>query len=126
MLDKPFDQITIDDVQDLCSRGAYENQLLEFKRELQAERGRSDPWMTGGNFTAYARDRLFREIIGFANAQGGTLVLGIDQTKGEPPRADKIIALPRIHGLAARMEEAARACIDPVLPGLQVRGLKRI
>ena len=84
MLAKPFDQITADDVRDLCARGAYESQLLEFKRELPAERNRSDPWLTGGDFTTYARDRLFREIVAFANAQGGTLVLGIDETRDKP------------------------------------------
>jgi predicted HTH transcriptional regulator len=109
MLAKPFDQITADDIRDLCARGAYENQLLEFKRELPAERKRPDPWPTGGDFTAYARDRLFREIVAFANAQGGTLVLGIEETRDQPPRAATIYRLPRIHDLATRMEDAARA-----------------
>jgi hypothetical protein len=124
MLTKPFDQITADDIHDLCTRRAYENQLLEFKRELPAERNRPDPWLTGGDFTAYARDQLFREIVAFANAQGGTLVLGIEQTKDEPPRASGIRPLPRIYDLATRMEDAARACIDPVLPGVQIRGIE--
>src|SRR6266446_697915 len=124
MLTKPFDRVTADDIHDLCTRGAYENQLLEFKRELPAERNRPDPWLTGGDFTAYARDHLFREVVAFANAQGGTLVLGIEQTKDEPPRAVAIRPLPRIHDLATRMEDASRACIDPVLPGLRIRGIE--
>jgi hypothetical protein len=33
MLAKPFDQITAADIHDLCARRAYENQLLEFKRD---------------------------------------------------------------------------------------------
>src|SRR5487761_1016093 len=123
MLDKPFDRITAGDIEDLCAHGAYENQLLEFKRELPEERGRADPWMNGGDFTAHARDRLFREIVAFANAQGGTLVLGIEETKNKPPRAARICPLPRIHELATSIEDAARACIDPVLPGLHVRGI---
>jgi predicted HTH transcriptional regulator len=80
MLAKPFDQITADDIRDLRARGAYENQLLEFKRDLPS-RDREDPWLTGGDFKAYARDHLFREIVAFANAQGGTLILGIEETK---------------------------------------------
>jgi len=123
MLTKPLDQITVDDVRDLCTRKAYESQLLEFKRELPAERNRPDPWLTGGDFTAYARDRLLREIVAFANAQGGTLVLGLEETQDKPPRATNIRPLTRIHDLATRMEDAARACIDPVLPGLHVRGI---
>jgi Putative DNA-binding domain len=121
---KPFDDITAEDIRDLCTRGAAENQLLEYKRELPAERNRPDPWPDGGEFTKTARDRLFREIVAFANAQGGTLVLGIDETSDEPPRASAICPLPRIHDLAKRLEDAARECIDPVLPGLQIRGVE--
>jgi hypothetical protein len=80
--------------------------------------------VTGADFTAYARDRLLREVIAFANAQGGTLIIGMDETTDEPPRAAVICPLPRIHDLATRMENAARACIDPVLPGLQIRGVE--
>jgi len=61
MLTKPFDQISADNIRDLITRGIYENQLLEFKREL-ASRDRTDPWLTGEDFKAYPRDHLFREI----------------------------------------------------------------
>jgi hypothetical protein len=124
VLDKNFDQITPEDVTNLCRHGVYENQLLEFKRDLPAERNRPDPWLTGGEFTSYARDHLLREVIAFANAQGGTVIVGMDQTRDDPPRAAAICPLPRIHDLATRMENAARACIDPVLPGLHIRGIE--
>ena len=123
-MDRTFDQITSDYITSLCREGIYENQLLEFKRDLPGEHGRDDPWLTGGNFTPYARDRLLREVIAFANAQGGTVIVGIDQTNEDPPRATAICPIPRIHDLATRMENAARACIDPVLPGLQIRGIE--
>jgi hypothetical protein len=124
MIDKNFGQITPADITQLTTDGAYENQLLEFKRELPGERGRPDPWPTGGDFTAYARDHLLREVIAFANAQGGTVIVGMDETEDDPPRAAAICPLPRIHDLATRMENAARASIDPVLPGLQIRGIE--
>lgn len=124
MLDKNFNQIISEDVTNLCRDGVYENQLLEFKRDLPAERNRPDPWLTGGDFAAYARDHLLREVIAFANAQGGTVIVGVDQTRDDPPRAAAICPLPRIHDLATRMENAARACIDPVLLGLQIRGIE--
>jgi hypothetical protein len=124
MLFKNFDQITPEDVTNLCRDGIYENQILEFKRDLPGQRSQPDPWLNGGDFTAYARDHLLREIIAFANAQGGTLIVGIEQTRDDPPRAAAICPLPRVHDLATRMENAARACIDPVLPGLQIRGIE--
>ena len=95
MLDKNFDQITPEDVTNLCRDGVYENQLLEFKRALPAERNRPDPWLTGGDFTAYARDHLLREVIAFANAQGGTVIVGMDQIRDDPPRAAAVCPLPR-------------------------------
>jgi hypothetical protein len=124
MIEKNFDQVTPADITQLTADGVYENQLLEFKRDLPGEGGRPDPWPTGGEFTAYARDRLLREVIAFANAQGGTLIVGMDETSDDPPRAAAICPIPRIHDLATRMQNAALACIDPVLPGLKIRGIE--
>src|SRR5580704_1968046 len=124
MIDKNFDQITPEDIVQLSADGVYESQLLEFKRDLPGERGRPDPWPTDGDFTAYARDHLLREVIAFANAQGGNVIVGMDETPDDPPRAAASCPLPRIHDLATRMENAARACVDPVLPGLQIRGIE--
>jgi hypothetical protein len=124
MIDKDFNQITAADVSDLCTEAAYESQLLEFKRQLPADRDRPDPWPAGGNFTPTARDALLREVVAFANAQGGTVIVGIEETEDDPPRAAAIRPIPRIHDLATRMAEAGRACIDPVLPGLQIRGIE--
>ena len=90
MIDKKIDQLTSNDITNLGRDGIYENQLLEFKRDLHAERNRPDPWLTGDDFTAYARDHLLREVIAFANAQGGTVIVGVDQTKDDPPRAAAI------------------------------------
>src|SRR5580658_8215204 len=97
MIDKSFDQIIPEDITELVRHGVYENQLLEFKRELPGERGRPDPWLTGADFTAYARDHLLREVTAFANAEGGTVIVGMDQTRDDPPRAAAICTIPRIH-----------------------------
>jgi hypothetical protein len=123
MISKPLDQIAPEDITELRTHGVCESQVVEFKQELPGERGRPDPWIAGGDFTSYARDRLFREIVAFANAQGGTLILGVNETGDEPPRAGEILPVPRVHDLAMRLEEAAHACIDPRLPSLQVRGI---
>jgi len=125
-IDKNFDQITAVDVSTLCTEAAYESQLLEFKRELPADRDRPDPWPAGGNFTASARDQLLREVVAFANAQGGTVIVGIEETKDDPPRAAVIRPIPRIHDLATRMADAGRACIDPVLPVFWYEALRSV
>jgi Putative DNA-binding domain len=124
LIDKDFDQVAPEDIIQLAVKGVYESQLLEFKRELPGERGRLDPWPTGGDFTAYARDHLLREVVAFANAQGGSVIVGMEETPNDPPRAAVICPIPRIYDLATRMQNAARSCIDPVLPGLQIRGIE--
>jgi hypothetical protein len=45
------------------------------------------------------------------------------ETKEKPPRAEAISAIARVHELADRLQEAARACIEPPLGTLQVRGI---
>ena len=110
VLTKPLDQITWLDIEQLCAHGgAYESQTLEFKRDLPNRHGQPDRWGLGGDFIAYARDQLFREVVAFANAQGGTLVLGIAETKDRPPRAFQITPVPRVRELATRLEQAAQA-----------------
>jgi predicted HTH transcriptional regulator len=111
MLTKPLDQITADDIRELCKERVPESERLEFKQSLSdrsRQPNRSDPWSEKGELAPSARDSLLREIVAFANAQGGTLVLGIGQVKGEPPCADDIYPLPRVHDLKSRMENAAR------------------
>ncbi len=121
MITKPLDQVTAADIAELCAQGgAYEGLTLEFKRELPGRDGRADPWFAGGDFTPYARDHLFREIVAFANAQGGMLALGIAETNDRPARAATVMPIPRVHDLAARLEDAARACIEPPLGSLHV------
>jgi predicted HTH transcriptional regulator len=70
-----------------------------------------------------ARDGILPEIVGFANARGGTLVLGVAETKDKPPRAHAIEPLPRIGELSRRFEDQARSCIDPPLTRLQARAI---
>ena len=123
MLTKPFDQITVADIAQLCSGGAHESFNLEFKRELQGKNG-TTRWANHGDITEHARDSLLREIVAFANAQGGTLLLGVAETEGNPPRADAINPIVRAHDLAAQLADAARACIDPPLGSLQIRGIE--
>lgn len=125
MVSQSFGGITAREIQGLCDRSVPEDHLLEFKETLPGDRGRIDPWIDGtGDPTAYAMDRLFREIIAFANYRGGTLILGVVETKTKPPRGECIQPLPRIHDLAARIEDAARDRIDLPIPGLQIRGIE--
>ena len=84
---KPLQSITQDDLQGLVDAGARETGLLEFKGTLPVKGGPAseDRWFKDGDgIGEYARNQLLAEIVGFANADGGTLVVGIHETKTEP------------------------------------------
>jgi predicted HTH transcriptional regulator len=117
---KPFDgQLDRDDVSTLL--GWPESGQVEFKQDIPGRDGKRDPWHEGKDFAPYGRDKLFKEIVAFANTLGGHLVLGIEETEGEPPMAKAIHPIPRCHDLAERLSRSAQA-IDPQIRGLLIRG----
>ena len=71
----------------------------------------------------YARDQILAEIVAFANADGGTLVLGLHETKEEPRCAERLEPLPRCEDLAKRLLDATEDVIEPRLPHIGVRAL---
>lgn len=89
--------------------------MVEFKRGLSGKNG-FDPWHDGADkFADGARDKIANELIAFANAHGGTLVLGVAESKDSPPRAESITPVPRCAVLAQRLSQAIAAVIEPPL-----------
>lgn len=123
ILSKRFEDIVFADVEGLISEGASEDDRLEFKSALSSKK-QDDPWYTGANEIGdKARNELLEEIVAFANAYGGCLVLGMEETPDKPPRAAKIRSVPRCIELADRLALQARDCIEPKLPLIQIRGI---
>jgi hypothetical protein len=122
---KSVEAVTAADVQELREQAWPEGYQVEFKKTLPTKNGQDDRWIGGADGIGdYARDQILSEVVAFANAQGGTLVLGIEETKDKPPRAQAVAPLPRVGELARRFEDQARSCIDPPLPRLQVRAIE--
>jgi hypothetical protein len=122
---KPLDTVTADDIAMLVTERWPEGYTVEFKKTLPESKGAVDPWITGStSISNYARDKILSEVVAFANSQGGTLILGVDETNEKPPQASAVSALPLVGELARRFEDSARSCIDPPLPRLQVRGIE--
>src|SRR5262245_58097083 len=96
ILRKPLIEITEQDLEDLAQGGARETEELEFKGALpvQAHKGQpqtADRWIEKGDRIGdYARDEILAEMIAFANAEGGTLVLGLHETEEESKRAERL------------------------------------
>lgn len=71
----------------------------------------------------YARDEVLAELVAFANADGGTLVLGVHETRETPRRAERLEPLPNCEGLAQRLLDAAEDVIEPRIQGVSVRAI---
>jgi len=70
-----------------------------------------------------AKERLFKEIVAFANRSGGRLFLGIQESPEKPPKAKQITPVPRCHDLAEILERSARDQIEPPLSSFAVHGV---
>ena len=136
MRGKAIEFITIEDVRQLIVDGVSESLSIEFKldipvspEEQKAQRAK-DPslsvprgWQGFGSISNFGRDALAEEIVAFANADGGTLVLGMEETEAAPPRASRLNVLPNVFDLERRLRDAFNDCIEPRLPYLAVRSL---
>ena len=64
----------------------------------------------------YAKDQILKEVVSFANAYGGILVLGIEEDKNAtPPVAKAIRAIPKCEELAERFRIIFRDRVEPKL-----------
>ena len=123
ILSKPTDQIDAADIRSLVTSRVPEGERIEFKRELPATgTSNRDPWMLGKmKVSRYAKDQILKEVVSFANAYGGVLVLGIEEDESAtPPAAKDIRAIPRCEELAERFRIIFRDRVEPKLPSCDV------
>lgn len=120
---KALADITWADLEALVAGAAAEGPNLEFKRTLADANGGDDPWIKGQDRIGRpARDELAREIVAFANAYGGLLLLGVDEEK-RSGAAQALTPLPRCADLAERLQRAIGDIVDPPMPGFDVRAV---
>ena len=120
---KLAEQIGPDDIRSLIESEVPEGQHVEFKETLPAENQSEDPWIrTGGEkgIGKYARNCLLEEGVAFANAYGGVLVIGIEESSSEPPIASCIRLLPKCAELARDLRQVFRDCVEPQIPRLEI------
>ena len=121
VLTKPAHRINPGDIQALIAEHVPESAQIEFKESLPAGKGRADGWLNGGSKIGdRARDRILEEVVAFANAYGGALVLGIAEDGSKPPVAATLVPLPRCVELAERFRLVFRECVEPQLPTLDI------
>ena len=122
---KPADQVSAEDIDVLIELQIQEGTQIEFKEGLSAKGGSPNPWVKGQDRIGdYARNSILREVVAFANAYGGTVVLGIKETKSQPAAAAEVSPLPRCNELADRLRKQFRDCVEPQIPQLEIFGVK--
>ncbi|TIR26890.1 MAG: ATP-binding protein [Mesorhizobium sp.] len=123
---RPAADWTIADLEAVGQAKLPESLTLEFKGDFEA--GAEERWRKNQDqISAKSRDRIAEEIVAFANAYGGVLLLGVK----EKPNSDGIkvsaglgIPIPSVAQCAERLEQSLRAVIDPPLPLLDVKAVK--
>jgi len=124
LLSKRLEHIDASDVQRLLDTGAEENISLEYKGSIPVDHGQTEPWQAGNDrILPSSRDKVLAEVVAMANAVGGVVLLGIEETKDDPPRATKKSPLRDCVRLADRFSDAAWSCIDPRLPNIEIKGI---
>jgi predicted HTH transcriptional regulator len=124
IFERSLSELTWSDFEDVVARGLEEDQTLEFKESLQVKDGGVDPWQSGSDkISPHARDALAEEVVAFANAYGGVVIVGIEETNDNPRRA-KAFKTPLVRNCiecVERLGPALRSRFDPPIAGFDIR-----
>ncbi len=121
LVSKPIYDWNIDDLNLIVERQSEESQFLEFK-EYMPVKNQGLGWNFNGILHANQRDGLAKEIVAFANAYGGHLIVGIKETEEKPSRAERLGDVnTNVVELAERLRSALNSVIDPPINGLQIQ-----
>lgn len=137
MRGKPIEQTTIDDLRQLIGDGVAEDRRIEFKADVpvspeeQKAKRKLNPdvapvdrsWVEGRKLANYGRDEIVAEAVAFANADGGTVIIGMEETEEPPHLAKRLNPLPDVAGLERRLRDVLASCVEPRLPYVAVRAL---
>lgn len=110
MFDKAFDDIQLDDLNSLVVAGISEGPRLEFKRDHY---GRNDE----------ARREFAADVSALANAQGGYLMIGIDEENGAASNIAGV-EVPDPDAFVLGVSDSLRTAFEPPIPGVRVRWIK--
>ena len=125
MISKPAGQIGENDIEALIRMEVPEGDQIEFKESLRRRTSSADHWILGENKVGEgARNEILEEVVAFANAHGGALLVGIRESESKPHVASEIKPLPRCVELAERFGLMFRDCVEPQVPVVEVFGVR--
>lgn len=97
MFNKPLNELTFDDIKKLKDDKIPESKVLDYKRE------------------EIEKKALMKHVCGFANANGGFLIFGIEEDDSKPPIPKKLIGLNRKNFNIEQIEQIINGNLDPRL-----------
>jgi hypothetical protein len=104
---KPIEQISESDLQGVIDALTPESRTLEFKAELPGK-------------TSNDRKEFLRDVVAFANSEGGHIIYGIAASDGIATNLSGI-SNDIVDGELLRLEQIIRSGIEPVVHGLKLR-----
>ncbi|MBE7123960.1 helix-turn-helix domain-containing protein [Bacillus cereus] len=99
---KSIDQVTFEDIQNLVDAGVMENRILDYKKDI--------PNNIGGDY----RREFCKDIVAFANTEGGTLIYGIEEIGDSQPNIVGV-EIPDIDTFLQQATNIIRTNIEPTL-----------
>ncbi|MDR8391908.1 ATP-binding protein [Aliifodinibius sp. S!AR15-10] len=119
LFSKPLNEITKQDLELFIKEGYPEDLHLEIKRDLSG-----GSWSKSQkNISDKSKNRLVKEIVAFANSDGGILLVGIGETEDKPHRPEGIYPIEEVAELAERIRRSMHNTIEPRIPNLKVVGI---
>lgn len=99
MLEKPLEQITLVDLEDLVREGIPEGKTIDYKRDTY---GRTDS----------EKKELLKDTSSFANTIGGDLIIGMAEANGVPTAIPGVPSVD-VDAEKLRLDETIRRGIEP-------------
>lgn len=117
MIRKDLDDLSEDDLKQLCVASRAEDERIEFKQSF-----------TGGtdfcSMTDPQRDRaidsLAREVTAFLNGKGGDLVIGVKENEGV---AVELVPLQQVAEAAERLRRSLASRIEPAPRAMKIQSI---
>ncbi len=97
LFNKPVHELTFEDVVEFCKRGLPENKQLDYKYMLPKN-----------------HEKFAKTIASFANALGGTIIIGVQDDKNDKP-APPFLGIPYHEKVRNSIEDIIKTNIDPVV-----------
>ena len=100
----------------IAEAGLPEDATTEFKETVPG-----GGWAASQELNKEGRDGLIKELVAFANAFGGTLYVGVDESANDPKRSIALKPLQQVGKLASVLENktdgtaSSLACYHPRL-----------